>query len=371
MYQSPNLEFVVNQSIWNEGEAKYADIVLPACTSFERWDISEWCGVSGYAHHSQMQANHRIVTMQHKCIEPLGESKSDYEIFFSLAKRLGLGAYYSEGMSELDWVKRMFDASDLSKRIRWRRFLRKGYYVVPAPPPERRAPVAFRWFYEGRKKDVPEPLPIAAEYRGEFGMGLGTTTGKFEFECETLKSFDAGDEERPPILKYQPSHEGVGSERAALYPLQLVTPHPRFSFHSQADGKDSFINDIADHRIRVGGHFYLALRLNAEDAMARGIGRHDLVRVYNERGAVICAAVPTRRLRPGIAHGYESSARYEPMGRPGESPDRGGALNQLSPRRTQLRHAHAMGTSNCLVEIELWREGAAASARAAEPSLVK
>jgi hypothetical protein len=30
MYQSPNLEFVVNQSIWFEGEARFGDIVLPA-----------------------------------------------------------------------------------------------------------------------------------------------------------------------------------------------------------------------------------------------------------------------------------------------------------------------------------------------------
>src|SRR5262247_1592822 len=42
MYQSPNLEFVVNQSIWFEGEAKFADVILPACTNFERVDISEW-----------------------------------------------------------------------------------------------------------------------------------------------------------------------------------------------------------------------------------------------------------------------------------------------------------------------------------------
>ena len=44
MYQSANLEFVVNQSIWFEGEAKFADVILPACTNFERVDISEWAG---------------------------------------------------------------------------------------------------------------------------------------------------------------------------------------------------------------------------------------------------------------------------------------------------------------------------------------
>jgi anaerobic selenocysteine-containing dehydrogenase len=35
MYQSDHLEFVVNQSIWFEGEAKFADLILPACSNFE------------------------------------------------------------------------------------------------------------------------------------------------------------------------------------------------------------------------------------------------------------------------------------------------------------------------------------------------
>ena len=52
----------------------------------------------------------------------------------------------------------------------------------------------------------------------------------------------------------------------------------------------------------IGGRFYLALRINAADAAARGIAEHDLVRVYNDRGSVICAAVPTGRLRPGVLH---------------------------------------------------------------------
>ena len=68
-----------------------------------------------------------------------------------------------------------------------------------------------------------------------------------------------------------------------------------------------------------------------------------------------------------------SSAVFDPVGRPGESADRGGSLNQLSPRRTQIRHAHAMGTSNCLVEVALWREEPARSAalETAKPLAVK
>ena len=47
-----------------------------------------------------------MIHMQHKCIEPLGESKSDFRIFLELAGRLGLSAVFSEGCTELDWCKK-------------------------------------------------------------------------------------------------------------------------------------------------------------------------------------------------------------------------------------------------------------------------
>jgi len=353
-YRSPNLEFIVNQSIWNEGEVPFADVILPACTNFERPDISEWAGLGGYAHHGQMQLNHRVIVFQHKCIEPLGESMSDYEIFNGICKRLGLSAYFSEGMTELDWVKRQFDASDLSKAISWKEFIRKGYYVVPAEKEELRAPTAYRWFYEGRLKDVPEPHPMVADYK-EFRKGIQTQTGKLEFECESLKRFDAEDPERPPIVKYQPSFEGPhAAELYAKYPLQLITPHPRYSFHTQGDGKDSFLNDIRDHRVLVDGYYYWIIRLNPNDAARRGIRQNDLVKVHNDRGGVICAAHLTNRLPEGVVHGYESSANYDPLGEPGKSLDRGGCLNLLSPKRSQIKKGHAMASSSALVEVEPW-----------------
>ncbi|MBT5416320.1 MAG: molybdopterin-dependent oxidoreductase [Rhodospirillaceae bacterium] len=355
MYRSPNLEFVVNQSIWFEGEAKFADVILPACTNFERPDISEWANLGGYGHHGFQQLNHRLIVMQHKCIEPLGESKSDYEIFLGLAKRLGLSLLYSEGMSELDWVKRQFDASDLPKVISWKEFLRKGYYVVPPEKPKLRAPVSWRWFAEGRKKDVPEPWPLPSDYGGEYLKGIQTQSGKIEFECQSLKRFDPDDTERPPIVKYVPSWEGPHDEQLyAAFPLTLITPHPKYSYHTHADGKDSFINDIKDHRLLVDGHYYWILRINGSDAEARGIGSGDLIKAYNDRGAVVCAALVTERLRPGTVMGYESCAVYEPLGEPGRSVDRGGCLNVLTPSRTQIKNAHSQANSAALVEVELW-----------------
>ena len=353
MYQSENLEFVVNQSVWFEGEAKFADVILPACTNFERPDISEWAGLGGYGHHGQQQLNHRVIIFQSKCIEPLGESKSDYWIFNAICGRLGLANYFSEGMNEIDWVKRQFDASDLPAAISWSKFIKKGYYVVPAEKENLRAPVSFRWFWENRKKDVPEAQPLPSDYTEEFLRGLQTQSGKLEFECNSLKRFK--DPERPPIVKYAPSWEGPHSgEMFENYPLQMLTPHNKYSFHTQGDGKSSFLLNIPYHRVLVDGYYYWIIRLNEADAAARGIKEHDLVKVFNDRGAVICAAVPTQRLPRGVCHGYESSAVYDPLGEPGKSVDRGGCLNLLTPERTQTKSTHSLAGSHSLVQIERW-----------------
>jgi molybdopterin guanine dinucleotide-containing S/N-oxide reductase-like protein len=353
MYQSSNLEFVVNQSIWFEGEAKFADVILPACTNFERTDISEWAGLGGYGHHGQQQLNHRLIVFQAPAIKPQGESKSDFWIFNELCKPLGLANYFSEGVNEIDWVKRVFLASDLPKSISWKKFLKRGYFVVPAEKEKLRAPVSFRWFFENRKKDVPEAQPLPSDYTEEYLRGLQTQSGKLEFECNSLKRFN--DPERPPIVKYEPSWEGSHSgELFERYPFQLLTPHSKFSFHTQGDGKDSFLLNIEDHRVKIDGYYYWIVRMNAEDARARGINRHDLVKVFNDRGAVICAALPTQRLPRGVAHGYESSAIYDPMGEPGKSVDRGGCLNLLTPERTQTKSTHSLAGANSLVQIEPW-----------------
>ncbi len=355
MYRSSNLEFVVNQSIWFEGEAKFADVILPACTNFERWDISEFANPGGYAEHAYTQCNHRVAVMQHKCIEPLGESKSDFQIFLELAERLGLANAFAEGSSEMDWCRRLFEATDLPRFISWKKFLRKGYYVVPPLPENQRDPVSYRWFAEDRLKDVPELSPLPGDYTEEWRRGLQTQSGRIEFESSSLKRFAPDDPERPPLLTWRESWEGPRTrELVEKYPLQLITPHPRYSFHTHHDGKDGALNEIEDHRVKIDGYYYWVARLNPVDAAARNIKTHDLVRLYNDRGAVICAAVLTERVRPGLVHSYESSAVYDPLGLPGESDDRGGCVNILTPSRMQIKHSHSTAANSCLIEVEKW-----------------
>ncbi len=211
---------------------------------------------------------------------------------------------------------------------------------------------------------------MPCEHTGQFRHGLQTRSGKFEFECQSLATFAPGDEERPPLLKYRRSWEGHGCELQRRFPLQLITPHPRYSFHTEADGKDSFTNDISDHRMLVDGYYYWILRINREDASERQIRRGDLVRVHNERGSVICAAMPTARLNRSVVHGYESSAQFDPLDDGDMRTERGGCLNMLTPKRHQLAASHSLAASACLVEVELWKadERMAAAAMPGESS---
>ncbi|MDR1571788.1 MAG: molybdopterin-dependent oxidoreductase [Clostridiales Family XIII bacterium] len=357
MYRTKNLPMVVSQSIWFEGEVPFADIILPACTNFERWDISEWAHSGGYGAGTETLANHRVITLQQKCIEPLGESKSDYEIFRALAGRLGIEGAFSEGKDDIDWVKQYFHATDLPKLTTWEDFLERGYLIVPVNKERRKTP-AFRWFYEGREMDT----PAVARFRPSdqvAGKGLQTMTGKIELVSSSLKRFyeTSGevDEQRPIMTQYLHSWEGHHTKGLFdRYPLAVVAPHPRHSFHTMGDGKDSFMNDIKDHRMRIDGHFYWVIRMNTGDAEARGIGQDDLVKAYNDRGEVILAAQITERVPAGTVHCYMASAEYQPLGKPGESPDRGGCINILSPGRFMSKTAHGMATAHFLVEIEKW-----------------
>jgi trimethylamine-N-oxide reductase (cytochrome c) len=153
-------------------------------------------------------------------------------------------------------------------------------------------------------------------------------------------------------MKYRRSWEGPGCKLEEKYPLQLMTPHPRFSFHTHTDGKDSTINDIKDHRILIDGYYYWIARMNPKDAACRGFEDNDLVEIFNDRGSVICALVLTNRVPPGIVHSYESSATYDPLGKPGESPDRAGCVNILAPTRMMIKKSHAMAAMSIQVEVK-------------------
>jgi len=184
---------------------------------------------------------------------------------------------------------------------------------------------------------------------------LGTYSGKIEFVSESLKKHFPKDKERPPMPRYIPSWEGHETGLAKKYPLQLISPHPRFSFHTHHDARIPWLVDIPDHRIFKEGNYWRTVRIHPSDAEARGIKQGDIVKLYNDRGAVLCIATLTERMKPGVIHCYESSGVYDPLepGKPG-SPDRGGCVNLLTPARMISKNAPGMANNSCLIEMEKW-----------------
>ena len=336
-YRSPNLDFLVCQIPWLEGEAKFADILLPVCTHLERDDIAEFNNNDGYNLHSFTANNHRVIVYMQKCIEPLGESKSDYEIYAMLAEKLGLGQEYTEGNTVEDWLRKIYERSDMPKVMKWDDFKSKGYYVVPFPD-RHITHRALSSFYNT-------------------GSGLSTVSGKLEFYAQSLAKFDKNDKERPPVPHYIQSWEGHLSEGAKKYPLQLISPHPKFSFHTHHDTKITWLSEISEHRVLKKGHYWWPIRLHPKDAEERRINHNDIVRVFNDRGAVLCIAQITQRVRPGVVHSYESCSSYEPLD-PNDpcSVDKGGCINLLTPKRLMSKNASGFAPGSCLVEVAKWED---------------
>lgn len=76
------LDCLVMIDIFKNKTSQYAHVILPACSCFEKTQINR-----AYIRNS-------FIMLQKKVIEPLGESKSDIEIIFELAKATGLSDYF-------------------------------------------------------------------------------------------------------------------------------------------------------------------------------------------------------------------------------------------------------------------------------------
>ena len=352
MYQSPKLEFVVMQDCHWQSETNFGDVILPASTNFEHQDLSEWTAPGGYGH-GNAGTNHRVMIFQHKCIEPLWESKPDWQIYRELARRLGFLEEYDEGNTEEEWMRKIFDYSDLPKHISYEDFKKKGYFVVPLPD-DYKPTVSNRWFYEGRPCDTPDPLnPNLGTDKAHL---LATYSGKIEFVSQSLTKFDPNDKERPPMPRYIPSWEGYNTKKLTKkYPLQLITPHVRFSYHTHHDNKNPWLEDIPTHRVKKDGYSWWPVRIHPIDAEKRDIRDGEIVKVFNDRGAVLGIAKVTERTRPGTVHSYQAGAKYDPL-EPGKagSIDKGGCMNLLTPSRLVSKNAPGMANNSCLVEICKW-----------------
>ncbi len=322
----PDIEFMLCQHPWLENDALFADIILPVNTKLEEDDIGS----------DIFSGQMNLLFPEERCIEPLGESFSDYEIVCKIAERLGLLEEYTGGRTIPELIKLGYETSRVAHLISWDDLREKGYYVVPTDPDWEKIPAGLIEFYED-----PEAHP------------LSTPTGKLEFYATGLAEHFPDDEERPPVPKWIAegvSHqETLGTERSKQYPLLVMSNHPRWGVHSEHDDITWF-REISTCKVKGSdGYQYHPLWIHPTDAQARGIAHGDVVSIYNERGVVIAGAYVTERIMPG-AVSIDHGAKYDPIV-PGEI-DRGGAINTIVPRNTTSKNACGHAVSGFLAEVE-------------------
>ena len=107
------------------------------------------------------------------------------------------------------------------------------------------------------------------------------------------------------------------------------------------------------NRVLINGNPYLVCHINKHVAERKGIKDGDVVRLFNDRGSVLCVARVTYRLWPETIHAYTSSGIYNPI-RYGErmSWDKGGSINLLTPGRLIGDYVPAMAPYSCNIDVE-------------------
>jgi molybdopterin guanine dinucleotide-containing S/N-oxide reductase-like protein len=325
--RSPKIECVVAQHPWLENECLYADIVLPANTTLEVEDIVT---------NTRQGPHFQSVAIQEQAIEPIGESKSDYEIVLEVAKKLGMGEKFSEGKTTRDLQKDVYDTMEMTDLITWKELEEKKYYVYPTAKDWENDPPGFKKFYEDPENN---PLP--------------TPTGKLEFYSARLAEHFPDDRERPPIPKWiekgETHDERISSERAAMFPMLLMSNHGRWRTHAQGDDITWTRETPTGKVLAFDGYRYEPVWINPIDAGERGIRDGDVVKVFNERGIVLCGARVWERVRTGVAY-VDHGARHDPI-IPGKV-DRGGAINTIAPNGISSKNAVGQATSGYLVDVQ-------------------
>jgi biotin/methionine sulfoxide reductase len=268
---------VVNETAWTP-TARFADIVLPATMTLERDDIGA------------AATDPRLVAMR-KLAPPIGEARDDFDIFVELSRRLGCEQAFTEGRDSKQWLVHLYettrralaekgwDAPDFDE------FWRRGELALPSEPDDGGFLRAFR--------DDPDRHP------------LPTPSGKVEVFSETIAGFSYDD--CPGHPTWLPSTETTTSRHS----LTLIANQPATRLHSQLDfGGYSQSQKVAGREV---------VRLNPADAKARGIADGDIVRLFNDRGACLAAALVSDKVMQGVIH-LPTGAWYDPQPGPETNP---------------------------------------------------
>lgn len=238
--------FTVVHDLFMTDTAKYADIVLPAKSSFEATDLytSYW---------------HQYVHLQEPVIAPIGESKSNVELFSLLGQAMG---YDPEIFGETP-EKMIADA------------------LADTGNPYMNG-VTLEALQEHRF------VKLDMSSHDSFLEQLPTPSGKIELYSETM-----AERGLPPLPTYRALVEGYDGEHPAgpddVHPLMFLSP-PNHNFLNS-----TFANTEKHQRMEK----MPMLQIHPEDAAHRNIEDGDAVVVWNDRGRIELTAKVSESMLPG------------------------------------------------------------------------
>ncbi|MEG2144369.1 MAG: molybdopterin dinucleotide binding domain-containing protein, partial [Oscillospiraceae bacterium] len=247
-----SLDFFVDCDLFLTDTAKYADIVLPSCSSFERGEFKPY--PNGYA------------TYTKPAIKPLYEAKPDTDILCELAKRLNL--------------------PDELLKSGYREYTREIIRDLPIT------------IEDLEKSDMPikfMQVPPREDY-AYLKKGLKTPTGKYEFKSERIASHPQWGLDALPTYVEPMNHVD-----AAKYPFILNSggriPNALHSrFHLVPSARSLRPEPMAD--------------MSCDDAEKLQIKYGDDIIIYTERGEITVKANPTITMPSGtisMYHGYSEA----------------------------------------------------------------
>jgi anaerobic selenocysteine-containing dehydrogenase len=241
--------FVVVHEQFQTDTADFADILLPATTALEHYDIHKAYG-------------HLYVSLSRPAIAPLGEAMPNTELFRRLAARMGLDHP----------CLRDSDEQMARQAFKWDHPFMKGITIERL---EREGSVRLA---------VPDPFVPFAE------GGFPTPSGK----CE-LVSAKLGAEGHDPVAGYVPPREGPTSapETAKRYPLAFISPPAHHFLNSTFSAQPVFLRREGEASVTI----------HPDDAGPRGIADGATARVFNDRGSFLARARVSDAARRGVVVG--------------------------------------------------------------------
>lgn len=242
--------FVAVHELFHTDTVDWADIVLPATTMLEHTDILKSYG-------------HLHLAINRPAIEPLGECRSNTQVFRQLAEKMGLTD------------PRLFDSDEalMGQAFDWSHPRMQGITI------------------DRLKRETSARLNVPAEWAPFAEGNFPTPSGKCEFYSESENV--AG---RDPLPNYVPPREGPISNPtlAKTYPLAFISPPAHHFLNSTFSAQPVFVR-------REGSE--PALTIHPEDARARGIENGQMVMTFNDRGSFVTRAEVSDAARPGVVVG--------------------------------------------------------------------